>query len=242
MSIPLYESLARQMAHELSGGEVAPGTDLPPERQLMQRYRCGRNTLRRALALLRDEGVIELGQGRVARVTARTLTKPLSDLADFHSFARARGVTPRTDVLAFDASHGTLQTDIHFGVGAVPWRLRRRRALDRQVVVYQEAWLPPEVGEVITRGDLHNDSLYRLLDERLGWQLQGARDTVSAGRSADDVRAAFGPAGPDVVVRADRQGWLADGRVVELSNSYVRPEFFRFTASTGTAPGAAVGA
>lgn len=236
MPVPLYQSLARQIAHELGGSDVVPGTALPPERQLMQRYRCGRNTLRRALALLREEGLIEQGQGRVARVTARTLTKPLSDLADFHSFARARGVTPRTDVLAFEASHGTLQTDIHFGVGATPWRLRRRRALDRQVVVYQEAWLPPEVGAVLTRGDLHNDSLYRLLDERLGWRLQGARDTVSAGRSSDAVRTAFGPASPEVVVRADRQGWLADGRVVELSNSYVRPEFFRFTAATGPAP------
>ncbi len=238
---PLYQSLARQIAQELGSGGVARGTALPAERLLLQRYKCGRNTLRRALAVLRDEGLIEQGQGRVARVAAGALTKSLSDLADFHSYARARGVTPRTDVLSFEETRGTLQTDIHFGSGARPWCLKRRRALDRQVVVYQEAWLPAEVGAAVARGDLHDDSLYRLLDLKLGWRVSGARDTVSAGHSEPEVREAFGASGPDVVVCADRQAWLPDGRVVELSRSFVRPEFFRFTASTGSAPGAPAG-
>ncbi|MEM6987337.1 MAG: GntR family transcriptional regulator [Pseudomonadota bacterium] len=227
-----YHLLARRIALELRSSDFTPGTELPAERRLMQRYGCGRNTLRRALALLADEGLIERGQGRVARVTKRTLTKPLSDLADFHSYARSRGVTPRTEVIDFSESSGTLQTDIHFQTGAAPWCLRRRRSVDRHTVVYQVAWLPAEVGRSLTRSDLHNDSLYRLLNERLGWQVIGARDTVSAGHSSAEVRDGFGPNAPDVVVRADRQGWLDDGRVVELSCSYVRPEFFQFSAST----------
>ncbi|MEM9604696.1 MAG: GntR family transcriptional regulator [Pseudomonadota bacterium] len=236
MSDAEYQRIARRMALELRGGDFASGTALPAERRLMQRYGCGRNTLRRALALLENEGLIDRGQGRVARVTRNTLTKTLSDLADFHSYARARGVTPRTDVLAFEPSKGTLQTDLHFPAGESPWCLRRRRAIDRQVVVYQEAWLPAEVGRVLRRADLHDDSLYRLLGARLGWAVTGARDTVSAGHAPPAVHDAFGPAGPDVVVQADRQAWLADGRVVELSCSYVRPEFFRFSASTGELP------
>lgn len=232
MSTSRYRVLARSIAQQLGGGDVAPGTTLPAERRLMQRYACGRNTLRRALAVLEEEGLIDRGQGRVARVTNRTLSKSLSDLADFHSFARARGATPRTEVVAFCESEGTLQTDIHFKVGGLPWRLCRKRSLDRRVVVYQEAWLPAEVGRVLSKSDLHDDSLYRLLEERLGWRISAARDTVSAVHSTGEVQSAFATDGLDVLMRADRRGWLADGRVVELSCSYVRPEFFQFTASS----------
>jgi DNA-binding GntR family transcriptional regulator len=56
----------------IAGGEFAPGAALPSEATLCAEYRVARNTLRRALDQLADEGLIATmpGRGRVVAASA----------------------------------------------------------------------------------------------------------------------------------------------------------------------------
>ncbi len=58
---------SRQIADELRGritsGDLPPGARLPSITTLMQEYGVARNTARRALAILVDEGLIEIVHG-----------------------------------------------------------------------------------------------------------------------------------------------------------------------------------
>lgn len=67
-----YETLARLLRGELAGRDVGPGYRLPGEEELARRYRLSRQTVRRALRLLSEEGLIETRQGSGSYATGRS--------------------------------------------------------------------------------------------------------------------------------------------------------------------------
>ncbi len=65
----LHEQVAAQIRQAITDGEAKPGERLPPARHLAAVMGVNTNTVLRALRQLRDEGLLELVQGRGIRVT-----------------------------------------------------------------------------------------------------------------------------------------------------------------------------
>jgi GntR family transcriptional regulator len=61
---PLYQQLASVLREQIRAGELPPGARIPTEAQLADRYDASRNTIRLALDVLRNEGLITSRQGR----------------------------------------------------------------------------------------------------------------------------------------------------------------------------------
>jgi DNA-binding FadR family transcriptional regulator len=65
----LYQEVAGRIEHMIRAGELPEGGALPSERALMERFAVGRPAIREALLSLRQQGLIEIGNGERARVT-----------------------------------------------------------------------------------------------------------------------------------------------------------------------------
>jgi len=65
----LHEQVAAQIRQAIADGEAKPGERLPPARHLAAVMGVNTNTVLRALRQLRDEGLLDLVQGRGIRVT-----------------------------------------------------------------------------------------------------------------------------------------------------------------------------
>jgi GntR family transcriptional regulator len=61
---PLRDQVAARIRERIESGELAPRDWLPSETDLAQTYDVGRDTVRAALAVLRDEGLITTIKGR----------------------------------------------------------------------------------------------------------------------------------------------------------------------------------
>jgi GntR family transcriptional regulator len=61
---PVYRQLAAILRARIHDGRITPGRALPSENQLQQEFGLSRNTSRRAIALLRDEGLAVTVPGR----------------------------------------------------------------------------------------------------------------------------------------------------------------------------------
>lgn len=68
---PLYRQVAGEIRQGVESGKYPPGARLPSEPELMDRYQVSRNTVRLALELLREEGLVVTGQGRGSFVVER---------------------------------------------------------------------------------------------------------------------------------------------------------------------------
>lgn len=55
---PVYKQLAAILRARISSGELARLDPLPSEKTLQQEHGVGRDTVRRAVAMLRDEGLV----------------------------------------------------------------------------------------------------------------------------------------------------------------------------------------
>lgn len=56
--VPPYRQLAAIIRDQIESGELQPGDRVPSETTLQQTYGLARGTVRRAVALLREEGAV----------------------------------------------------------------------------------------------------------------------------------------------------------------------------------------
>jgi DNA-binding GntR family transcriptional regulator len=55
---PLYVQVADAVAARIKAGELKPGQPIPSEKTLQQDYGVARGTVRQAVAVLRDRGLV----------------------------------------------------------------------------------------------------------------------------------------------------------------------------------------
>jgi GntR family transcriptional regulator len=91
----LHEQVAAEIRRAISSGEAKPGERIPQAKDLAAELGVNSNTVLRALRVLRDEGVIEMGRGRSIRVTGEPergvvvmKMKELVELARQHGYRR----------------------------------------------------------------------------------------------------------------------------------------------------------
>lgn len=79
----VYHEIVAQIKQLIAQGRIQPGDRLPPERELADLFKASRNSVRDALRVLEQMGLIESRQGDgnfVRSVTAEELTEPLASL------------------------------------------------------------------------------------------------------------------------------------------------------------------
>ena len=74
--MPVYRQVAAVIRARIESGEIPDGRAVPSEKQLMGEYGIARETARKAVKVLRDEGLVEIVQGRGAYVIPAASRKP----------------------------------------------------------------------------------------------------------------------------------------------------------------------
>ena len=90
--MPLWEQVAGEVRRAIADGEISAGERMPLARDLATVLGVNRNTVLRALHQLRDEGLLEIRQGRgitVAGTPQRGAV--LARVRDLVAFARRNG-------------------------------------------------------------------------------------------------------------------------------------------------------
>lgn len=93
--VALHDQVAAEIRRAIADGEAGPGDRLPPARDMAAVLGVNKNTVIRALHLLRDEGLLEFQRGRgisVAGTSERgAVVEKVRELIDY---ARAQGYRP----------------------------------------------------------------------------------------------------------------------------------------------------
>ena len=149
-SSPLYHQLKQRIAADIERGTYPTGSRIPPEHELEQLYQVSRVTVRRALAELTAEGLLERKQGKGTFVSTPKGRVQLKSLHSFHDSCRMNRARPGTDVIHIKetVADNTDAEELNLSAGSrVLETLRVRRADDVPVVLERNrfsmayAWL-----------------------------------------------------------------------------------------------------
>lgn len=86
----LYEEVVEQIQAAIVDGSLKPGDFLPAERDLCERFEVSRTAIREALFALQTSGLIELVNGRRARVVEPTAERLIEELSGPARFVLSR--------------------------------------------------------------------------------------------------------------------------------------------------------
>jgi DNA-binding GntR family transcriptional regulator len=91
--MPRYQQLAEALAAEIGAGRIGVGDLLPPETELARQFDVSRHTVREALRVLRNQGLIASRQGMGSRVRSASprvgYVEALTSIDDLLEFALA---------------------------------------------------------------------------------------------------------------------------------------------------------
>jgi GntR family transcriptional regulator len=184
---PKYLRIHRDLSDRITSGHWPAGSPLPSQQQLAAEFGVSVMTLRQALQLLADDGLIQTRHGAGTYVAAR-YAYDLGGLRSFAADLSAQDAGITTELLAA----GTVQppADVAARLGAsgkVLW-LRRLRLSGGRPLIVQTSYLPAALTRVVGLEDLGRRGLYTILAEH-GLAIARADETITpAALGPDDAR------------------------------------------------------
>lgn len=207
-----YRTIADDLRRRVGAGEFAAGRTLPSESELSGSYGASRVTIRKALELLRDEGLIDARQGFGWFASVDPLRQSLGRLGTIEAQLAASGARSERRILEFGFVPAPLRARQVLGSSTV-LEVRRLNLADGEPFARVTVWCPEELGAHLSRAAVEAAPFYELLDIPLG----GAVQTIGAAAAdADDAALLVVPVGSPLL-RCERITSDAGGRPVLLS-------------------------
>ena len=218
---PLYRQLAEDLRTRINAGEFPVDDPMPSEAQLSVRYRASRITVRHALALLDQEGLVHREQGRGSFVRPRAIAVGPRRLTSFTQELRERGSRQGSELIGIGRISIPADAPIEAGPSGEVIRLERVRRADDHPIALQVTLIPAELAEGIEGALVSTGSLYEYLSTTHALEIDSADETYRVG--ATDAHAAhlLGLAPGTPVFLVERVGF-AGKRPVEWTRSVVR--------------------
>lgn len=143
--VPLYLQLYEILKQKIISDEWAPDTRVPSESSLMKSYGVGRETVRRAVLRLVNEGYLFRQRGKGTFVCRKRREDGLEQLVSFTSEMLARGYRPGTQVLANQVQKPDQETAGILNSGEDIIYLKRLRTANNLPVAVEESFLRQDV-------------------------------------------------------------------------------------------------
>ena len=227
---PQYENAAQALAEIIAG--TNPGEHLPSEPKLSRSLGVSRATLREAMRLFEERGLIirRQGVGTVVTDAPRIIESGLEVLESLETMAARMGLLVEMGEHEIEARLALGPESDLFGLSPADQVLEIRRAMltDGQPVAYLVDVLPEGLLPRKLLAERFAGSILDLLIERGQPALGHARTEITAIPAPKDVARALNIERGEVLQWFKGSIFDKDGRVVNRSESYFLPWAFRF--------------
>jgi GntR family transcriptional regulator len=207
-----YHHIADELRARVTSGEYAAGRLLPSEAELSGEFGASRVTVRKALELLREDGLVDARQGFGWFVAGEPVRQPLARLSTIEDQMRASGVKPERRVLEFAFERAPRAVARALG-STQTLRVRRLNLADGEPFAIVTVWCAADLAQNLSRADVERSPFYELLDV----PLSGATQTIGADAATPEEATLLGVPAGSPVLRCERVTSGTDGRTVLVS-------------------------
>lgn len=239
---PLYSALAAVLTRDIRDGKYQTGSILPSEKELTQRYGVSRQTVRQALRIVREDGLISShpGIGTTVRGTGpRALFSAVNSIEDLLNFVG------NTQMHAVSLSEVTATPELARELDCREGLLLSEAAFLRKVpgsevpMSYVLIYVQPRYAEAQVTPPVSNTPIYKNIERMFGVRVHEVRQDVSAVNLDAKLAGILTAKTGDAALLIKRFYYDVNGALIQSSISYYPSDRYtqsaRFRASSGMA-------
>ena len=228
--IPLYYQLKEILLENIESGAWNPGFMIPSEIQLQHEYNISRNTVKKALDELVQEGMLNRIQGKGTFVSAPKIEQSLSSFYSFSKVMKSRGLNPKDIILSLKENEARVGVakKLQLSENNQVFELNRLRCSGDEPIILETSYIPTQLFPNLTAKMLENNSLYDVMQKEYGIYVTKAKEVFEPVliRSHESMILQVGEGNPALLL--ERIAYDNQGIPVEFCRSLIRGDRCRF--------------
>ncbi|AZB41663.1 trehalose operon repressor [Bacillus sp. FJAT-42376] len=225
-----YQVVYQELLATIQEGRLNPGDVLPSENVLSEKYEASRETIRKALNVLAQNGHIQKikGKGSVVLDTQR-MSFPVSGLVSFKELSKTFGGEAVTAVHQFALIQADERIAKHLtcGEGTEVWKIVRSREIRGEKIILDKDYLDKRAVPFLSK-EICENSIYEYLEGELGLKIGYAEKEITVEECTNEDRAYLDLHDFTHVVVVKNYVYLEDTTLFQYTESRHRLDKFRF--------------
>ncbi|ADY57578.1 transcriptional regulator, GntR family [Syntrophobotulus glycolicus DSM 8271] len=180
--IPSYRAMYDLVKNDIKQGKYLIGELLPTESELEKIFHVSRSTVRRAMELLAQDGLVSIKQGRGTTVMDFKTKQDLNKVTSVTESLRRKGYIVRTKSMYIDTVGATekLAQELQVMQGDLLARVQRIQLADEKPVVIMKNYIPYHTVPNIEQYTNQFSALYQFLEQKYQIEIDAAKDKIYA--------------------------------------------------------------
>ncbi len=227
---PKYVQIAETLLGRIESGELAPGAQLPSERELSETLGVTRVTIRKALDVLCSRGLLHKHQGQGTFVSSPKIERHAEKLVPFTSGMQRRGFKAENRLVSLQKipAEVSLASELGLAVGDSVYFIHRVRLINHEPVMLERLYVPATFFPELERFDFSRRSLYEVMETEYNVTVRRARQSFEP-VNASEYEAELLGVRPDFALMLERRLVFDQAdRPVERARDLYRGDRFRF--------------
>jgi GntR family transcriptional regulator len=227
---PIYQSLAEEFRKNISSNVWKSGDQLPSEEWLTKQYQVSRGTVRRAIGILVEEGILERVQGRGTFVSFNKISYPFSqELISFAEEMKLRGQVFTTEVLKTEviAPNKLIFEKLRAKPKERVFNMTRVRSIEGKPVTLIHNWVRLSKCPKIQDEDFTKVGLFETIEKLMGTKIKYGTRKFSAKAMNKEEAKLLGKKAGDPVLLMSQITYGQDNEPIECSNFLLRTDQYQ---------------
>jgi GntR family transcriptional regulator len=226
--IPVYLQVAELLTRQIKAGHWHEGERLPTEAALSVSLSVAVGTLRKSLALLEHQNILERLQGSGTYVKKQEQKKRSYEMFRLE-LCTGPGLPTARILDVRKLKKPSAQVRLGNDASSHAWRVRRLRFINDTAIALEEIWFDAATCDALSAGDL-DDSMYLFYQQRFGIWVARVEDQISVADAPAWAPSIWGVSAGTSAGFIERVSWATSNHVVEYSRTWFDPKVCRYSS------------
>ena len=228
----IYERIYNDIRRKIETRELKNGERLPVELDIVKQYGASRDTVRKALARLKQEKLIIRIAGKGTYVRFPQTDYNLTKLRSFTEIIKQRDMEPSSSLLSIHIHKNPIawvKEVLNLDYEDSAYEIIRIRKANGVSMAYEITWIPQKIGPALQTHLVENFSFYQIYEKDYSLSIDYGEIKLEAEQSPPEVAKALGINTHSCVLKMNATIYLTDNRPLYHTLCYYIGEKYVFS-------------
>ncbi|MBS5936935.1 trehalose operon repressor [Clostridium sp.] len=225
-----YIEIYNEIVSDIENGNLEVDSKLPSEAQLMEKYSVSRDTIRKSLNLLEQNGYIQKSKGKGSFVLdINKFNFPVSGIRSFKELIESMGKEVITSVeeLSLRSPSKKTMAKLELSNEDYVWKIVRVRKIDGERIILDKDYFNARFVPTLTL-EVCKDSIYKYIEGELGLRISYAKKEITVQQATEEDKKYLDLGFDNMVVVVKSYTYLEDRSLFQYTESRHRTDKFKF--------------